>query len=281
MAYCVDLSSSELRTVHALRAARLGSLLAVALAIGCTAVTAAPAGPGGPWDSGVGPDTGADVVQPVDASACQPGDLRTFHPDGYHPASGAWQGVCPVDGFNDAIQGFFASCLSTLATTDLCSAFRTQYATCFDCILTPESAATYGPIIDHGGFVTGNVAGCIELSGTADTGAGDLPCAEAVQARTGCELAACQANCPVHDAASLASYDTCADQADKGGCQSYLAAASCEDGVADAGGPATDCLLQDFKSFYDAVVPRFCGKAAPAGGDAGADSGGPLDASGQ
>jgi hypothetical protein len=112
------------------------------------------------------------------------------------------------------------------------------------------------------------VAGCIELS---DPGA--LSCAKSVQALSECELAACAANCPVSDPASLDAYDLCAAHADHTGCATYYSvAASCTSAVAEAGTyAAPSCLETDFRRFYDYVVPLFCG-APPA--DAGlADTG--------
>ena len=137
------------------------------------------------------------------------------------------------------------------------------YAACADCILTPAGSARLGPIVDYGGFVGKNVAGCIEL---ADPGS--LPCATAVQALTGCELKACSANCPVGDAPSLAAYYQCADYADGTGCATYSAMASCEGAELD-GGAASICGNAAFKDFYDAVVPLFCGRRATLVGDAG------------
>jgi hypothetical protein len=128
-------------------------------------------------------------------------------------------------------------------------------AACAACILTPVAAARLGPIIDYGGFVGKNTAGCIEL-----VDPGGLPCATAVQALTGCELQACQANCPVSSAASADDYYECAQAADGAGCASYAAMASCSQGL-DAS-PASVCDSASFKDFYDAVVPLFCGQRA-------------------
>src|SRR5580658_3865787 len=147
-----------------------------------------------PVDAAVG-DTSSDAASDVssflhDAGACEPGAVSTYQPM-FHPASGAWQGLCE-DGL---IEQYYASCLGTNADNDQCSAFKAMNKDCAACIVTPDTASQYGPIIDHGTFVTANVAGCIELvaDGTAsDAGAADLlACARAVQAQAGCELAAC------------------------------------------------------------------------------------------
>jgi hypothetical protein len=203
----------------------------------------------------------------VDANACQPGDVGTYRPGPYVPASGSGQGACmPTAGAGDPIAGFYNACLGPSASTDQCNTFRSANPTCVSCILTPESAPKYGPLVEHGGFVTANVAGCIEL---ADPGA--LACAKAVEALAGCELSACEANCPVHDSDSLTAYETCASNAETGGCDTYATAAACALAEPDAVAKAAECL-GDFQTFYDSVVPWFCGPP-----DAGA--GAPYDAS--
>jgi hypothetical protein len=198
--------------------------------------------------------------QPGDASACRPGDVATYRPAPYRLAAAAHKGVC------DAMQiaDFFRECLGPQKTSAQCSAFMSDKTTgaCAACIVTSETADHYGPVIDHSGFVTANVAGCIEL-----TDPSGVSCAKSVQALSGCELAACEANCPVHDAPSRSAYDACAKQADQAGCLYYAKAASCSAAEEDAG-QAAICLLPMFQNFYDAVVPLFCG-SPPSGADAG------------
>src|SRR4029077_6153484 len=138
--------------------------------------------------------------QPGDASACRPGDVATYRPAPYHLAAAAHKGAC------DAMQiaDFYKQCLGPQKTSAQCSAFMSDKTTgpCAACIVTSETADHYGPVIDHSGFVTANVAGCIEL-----TDPSGVSCAKSVQALNGCELAACEANCPVHDAPSRSAYD--------------------------------------------------------------------------
>jgi hypothetical protein len=231
-------------------AAALGS------AVGCGTVTA----PSGGAASGAGDAaTGsANVVGAAgNAGACQPGVVSTYVPATYQPATGVWQGVCVDDG-QDLIGQYYDACFGDGATPAACTAFKTMSAAtaaCAACILTPVAASRLGPIIDYGGFVGKNTAGCIEL-----VEPGGLPCATAVQALTGCELQACQANCPVSSSASLDAYYECAQAADGAGCASYAAMASCDQGL--DGSPASVCDSAAFKDFYDAVVPLFCGQRA-------------------
>jgi hypothetical protein len=276
------------RVIPALVVAFLGA----AIAAGCSvqSVESLPHGGAGPsgGDSsdapsssssgsssgaGSGSSSGGGVFS--DANACSPGSVQTFQPGPYRPATAAWQGACVATSLGDPIQAFYDACLGNSATNDLCAAFATDYTACAACILTPDTADHYGPLINHGGFVTGNIAGCLEL-----TDPGQLSCAKSVQALSQCELASCQANCPVADAPSLDAYNACAAQADETGCMSFSTAASCADWLPDASGAAA-CLVSDFKQFYDAVVPLFCGSPPPpmmidagASFDAGAPWGG-------
>jgi hypothetical protein len=192
-----------------------------------------------------------------DASGCQPGAVDTYVPGAYQPASGAWQGTCVVDG-EDLISEYYDACFGDGATTAACDAFKAMSAAsaaCAACIVTPIGASRLGPIIDYGGFVGKNTAGCVEL-----VEPGGMPCATEVQALTGCELLACQANCPVSNAATLDDYYDCAETADDAGCARYAAAAACDQQF--DGGAASFCTSPAFKDFYDAVVPLFCGQRA-------------------
>lgn len=233
---------------------------------GCTTVVAQQPSVGSGFDAG--PDAGGSSSSGggssgsgsggfVEAGACVPGDVTTYVPQ-YHPATGAYQGKC-VD---DAIQHFFDSCLGPSATPDTCNDFMSADggggggADCAACLLTPDSATNYGPLIGHGSFVTANVAGCIELT---DATSGGLACAKAVQAQGGCELLACEANCDVHDSTSLDAYESCASTADQAGCEPYASASSCVQGLAEAGDGAAPCLAQDFATFYSIAAQLFCG----------------------
>ncbi|MDP9001679.1 MAG: hypothetical protein M3O46_16390 [Myxococcota bacterium] len=223
------------------------ALVTAAVAPGCAVESNATSS-----GAGVGPLPPSDAATfPGDASACRPGDVETYQPGAYHRAAGAWQGVCsPAQ-----ITGFYDMCLGPQKSKVDCDGFVSAMTTgpCAACILTPEGASHDGPLINHGGFLTANIAGCIEL-----TDSSGLSCAKALQALGGCELAACKANCPVHDSPSRMAYDACAVQADSAGCRMYDPAATCIYAEPDAG-LTTGCLQQTFPEFYAAVVPLFCG----------------------
>jgi hypothetical protein len=272
-----DLPSFGFRMRSRLQALGFGSVLAAAgvglfATGGCTVATTPNVAPE-PWEGGAGVDapTGGSSSSSGgfgggDADSCQPGSVATYRPAKYVPASGAGQGLCVPTAAGDPITGFYQACLAPAATVDGCNAFTDMNQACVACILTPETASAYGPILNHGAFVTANVAGCLELAGDEQADASELPCAKNVQALAGCELAACEANCAVHDAASLTEYDSCADDVESSGCEPYAAAAACADPEAEASALGAACL-SDFATFYQIVVPVFCGP--PAAHDAG------------
>jgi hypothetical protein len=171
-----------------------------------------------------------------------------------------WQDVCTTD----QLTAFYAACIDPatagLATCQAFSQSDAANAACAACVVTPESASNYGPLIDQGSLITENVGGCIEL-----TDPNGLPCAKSQQALGGCELAACEANCPVHDDTS--ALDECTAAAAMAGCEMFADQASCVLDIAEAG-TSTACVSATFRDFYDAVVPLFCGSPPPPEGGA-------------
>ena len=208
----------------------------------------------------------------VDASSCFPGSVATFVPLPYHSAS-APENVCvPVGLVHDPIALFYDDCFGPHASKEACQDLSATpaFAACARCIETPTSADTYGPlVVDPAALVAANVSGCIELADPFG-----LPCAKAVQAQGECDVAACEANCPVFDSASLGQYQACAAQARQGGCLAFATAGVCGDA-----GAAKACSWPTFKDFYDHVVPLFCASPPPvlfAVADAATEDGGPL-----
>jgi hypothetical protein len=251
-----------------LRFARLLSPVALALAssAACAPISVATPGPSG--DDTANPDAGFDAAATADsgggvtpeASACLPGDVATYHPVYHSPA------VQPqaCNGDPTLVDAFFDACLGGDRSDALCMAFRSANPDCAACIVTPESAMAYGPIVDHGAFVTANVAGCIEVEVEAAADAGPsgsdtFSCAKAVDALEGCELAACEANCPVSSSspASLSQYQACTAAADGAGCRTFAGATACTFPDSGVGVPQT-CTQSDFGAFYRDVVPLFC-----------------------
>jgi hypothetical protein len=276
-AYRLALASYWLRAVpFALRERGFGSWLAasailavVAPVLGCSAVktsasgeltTVGPDGSGGASGGSIGADA---------ASSCHASDVSTYVPATYQSAVAPSAACLGADG-GETWDAFFEACLGPDKSKASCDAFTAtpSNAACAACVLTSYMSDRLGPIIDYGDFVGGNVAGCIELTTPAD-----LSCAEEVQALTNCEIAACEANCPVSDEASLAARESCSSNVDALGCYSFnQSASSCRAVEADAG-VAGPCMDAAFNDFYEAVVPLFCGRTvldASAGFDASA-----------
>jgi hypothetical protein len=196
--------------------------------------------------------TGVDAPTDANASSCHPGSGEFFMPGKYRPATGLYQNKCTAEG----MVAYYRACLGPSATTAKCAAQRdadaAAGAACVDCIITPDTAPYYGPIVQHMEVAQENVAGCIELLDPGNT-----KCASNVQQSVACDVAACSANCPVKDQATFADYSNCVTQADTSVCGMYSKAADCVYAEAD-GGPASRCLQGTFEAFYDLVVPIFC-----------------------
>ncbi len=231
-----------------------------------------------PGSSGASSSAGSDAAAGVGtfdgavdaASSCQASDVQTYVPPAtYQPAAAPSSACIGVDG-GQLYETFYEDCLGPSNTKAACAGFEQNAVStaCASCVLTPYTAQELGPILDYGGYVGGNVPGCIELTAPTPT---NLSCATAVQALSDCELAACQANCPVSDSASLAARQECGTSADKTGCDSYFDATSAACTMVPDGGLAAACMDTMFKDFYDAVVPLFCARVAVA--DAGSPEG--------
>jgi hypothetical protein len=223
-------------------------------AIGCAVVTSSPGPASSSADASFG--SGSSSGETDAASSCHASDVLTYVQGSYQPAA-APSGACLGADGGGAWDDFYEKCLGPNKASGDCNSYKAspENAACAACVLTPYTASQLGPILDFGEFVGGNVAGCIEITTPSDPS-----CPKAVQALTDCEIAACQANCPVSDATSLEARDACAKDADQLGCQSFFQMAkTCRSAEADAG-LAGACMNAGFKDFYDNVVPLFCGQ---------------------
>ncbi len=203
--------------------------------------------------SAVGDDAGTEI----DAAslACPPQTTSAFMTPLYVPA-GLDKGECT----SAQIASFYDACLSPSATDATCSAAFGAAApavdvTCGACLLTPESATSWGPVVSYAvGTVSLNVAGCMEILGST-TG---LSCAKAYEAANACESYAC-ASCTVSSATSSVNHQACVLAAADGDCATYEATATCGDSEADSGATTTCFLGNDFGSRFAALAPIFCG----------------------
>lgn len=248
------------------------------------AATIAPATDSGPVkpgkDSGGTTTTeGGTTKDSGPAVTCAPGDVAGFTAKWKAPR--AHKDACS----QVQIDTYLTACLGSTSSAAKCAPFQMGAGkVCGDCISSKDTDATLGALISHGGYVVVNVAGCVALADNDLTGA---RCAGKLLARDQCAAAACAANCPVTDDASLTELGACTDVADGagGGCETHATAAvSCAAGLNEAGGAAATCLGNaDFESSYGVTVPIFClnkGTAVDSGTDSGTtpDAGGAADA---
>lgn len=250
--------------------ARIAQLAAVLVGVACLdGCNSLPDGAGSSAllpssEGGSGGPAPTEDASPVGTS-CQPGNVETFVPTAYRHAAPTGQGACvPSDGGLDPIQTYYDDCFGPSMTKAACDAFGTSNPTCQACIESAATASAYGPLVLANGFVEANVAGCIEVEAPPD-----FACAQAQQALSDCELAACAANCPVVDQTSLLAYEQCAAEADQGGCLAYETASLCLQAEVEAGSgsdPEAPCLSTTFQAFYTAIVPVFCGQPTGDGG---------------
>jgi hypothetical protein len=267
--YLAALVSYRLGLVRPARFVRpVAMAVGIAVLGGCASLPSNDFGPSAGSTQGVtGGSRDASTEGSAPATSCHPGSVETFVAPAYRHATSAGQGVCDPT----AIADYYASCLASGASKSTCEGFSDSrpHSECAACITTVEAAPAYGPLILVDGFFQANVAGCIELEDPTDR-----LCAMAQQALSDCELAACAVNCPVTDQASFAAYQACAAQADGAGCQAYYATAQCLSAEVDAGdaGPERACLAPDFRTFYNAIVPLFCGVVQSDGGGPGVDA---------
>jgi hypothetical protein len=255
-----------------MRAARLAVLSLVGLATGamgaCSSSSSTPiadAGPincynppcvpdpntgpreAGPPEGGPGPSDGPsrDGLLPDGAPVvCQPQSGTTFT-SRWHPAIHRLA-ACTSQQVTD----YFTACYGAGATTAGCTQYTQANSTCTSCLSTPPTAVAWGAIIAYNGFSEVNVAGCFYWHGAS-------ACATQLQASTDCELAWCQANCPVTDQATLDALDACETQTanDPSQCQSYATQAQCAN---DAGAASSICVGTSFSDDYTRVATVLC-----------------------
>jgi hypothetical protein len=153
-----------------------------------------------------------------------------------------------------------AACLGTNGSLLACDTFVNDSANagCVGCIDTPNTASSYGALIDYSGIVYINIGGCVDLVEPCN-----LPCAKAFEAVSECTATACD---PVLYCTTGPAYSACEQAAQTGtcACDGFAASSSCLDSIAVAGHPAfATCLASqangDFQTTYTAVATFICG----------------------
>jgi hypothetical protein len=195
-----------------------------------------------PWDGGRG-----------DGGVCTPADVGGFQPS-WKPPTALHQAKCTQQGIND----FHIFCLGG-GDQAACQSFLATAAgkACAACIVTPATAASFGPLVDHSGegYVSINVAGCVAALEPCNES-----CARDMLAADQCKDTACS-SCKVIDSQSLAERNACSDwSASCGGCRDYGRRAACKDMLVGDMHPAAVCNSKNtFDELYATIVPLFCG----------------------
>jgi len=203
------------------------------------------------------PDAGPGCVpSPVDAS-----DFTWMPPDA--PDASACSDQQIADYYTNCLPGTGNSCTTWEGVT--------SNANCEKCIITSESAASWGALVEVANHVVyPNIGGCIalETGDTSSTGCG----AKAWYASQCLDLS-CSDNCA---SAAFTDYQACTQAAQTQTCSDEFAA-ECD--LSDAGNVVATCGLgtKTFLDVYPLLAAAFCGGyPADAGttdaGDAGTDA---------
>jgi hypothetical protein len=151
---------------------------------------------------------------------------------------------------------YYGSCLGPASSETACgqnwgAGEDIAHATCAECLVTPGTSVTWGPLVSFGtaGIVSVNVAGCIELLDPAD-----VACATPVQAELECEHEACESACP-----GPVQFPSCVAAADEGACASYAHGATCTLAEADGGAAASCVAGATFEDLFLVAAKVFCG----------------------
>jgi hypothetical protein len=218
----------------------------------------------GPYDSAASyDDSGAICPMPADVSRWAPPEYRHAK---HQPTACTAQEIVAMD----------TACLASGSSKSACTAYMTANATCYACLVSQATDATWGPVYLENNIYQANIGGCIELTDPTNTS-----CAQAQETAAQCEHAACDTQCPVSSSASFSAYQQCTAAADQEGCTQFITAATtclgAEDAAASVCNPPASTT---FDAFFLAIAPLFCsgvgdggpGDGGPAG-DGGADAG--------
>lgn len=200
-----------------------------------------------------------------DASApCAPGDTQLFTPS-WKPPTAFHQAQCTA-----AQTALLVDCLNDVPDAATCKTFIGDAANkdCLRCMVTPETAAKYGPLVSSTVTIQVNVAGCIALA-TSDVSA--TGCGAKVLALSQCEEVACESQCPISldgNPVAYANLLACEAKSISVGCKPYAMDAACADALTADGGAAVACVQSGatFAENAKAMARLFCGGITGDGG---------------
>jgi hypothetical protein len=196
-------------------------------------------------------DAGHVITADGGTLACDPQPLGGFSGGSYSPPLGPYAGVCSSTDLTN-----YVSC-ATGSDSTLCAQFLAggDRASCGSCLLTPSSAAHWGPSIgtDPPASLLNN-AGCYAI--VFGEGSSTVGCGGRAQHAANCENTACDPNfnCAGY---SADDQNTCEQNAAAGECASYVSAAqtACDK---DAGGADSVCEPSDVNGLAS-FLNVFCG----------------------
>jgi hypothetical protein len=188
-------------------------------------------------------------AQPVDAGPdgdgaapiCQVADVSQFAPT-WIPPTGPHAAKCTPT----QISTLITACYDVNADEQTCGAWQADpaNASCLPCWVGPVTGATWSPIVtiaNPGKSSYLNFGGCVALADPTQ-----LACGKSIQAAFECEMAACNANCPVPSSGSnpaIEALNKCFDDAATGGCTTFASAGNtCTSTLSSGGGPSAFCF---------------------------------------
>lgn len=181
-----------------------------------------------------------------DAGTCAPDDVSSYVPQWKPPLRST---VCTAQKVTDLMTCVFD--INANATT--CDPITKDPANqpCMDCLLTPSSKSSLGAVVIEGNIGTLNIPGCVALATANTTASG---CGAKLQASDGCKSAACSANCPITDDASVQALEACEADVATNDCSTYAASAdACSKPLLAAGGAAANCAFGS-STFLDKAI---------------------------
>jgi hypothetical protein len=177
-------------------------------------------------------EAASDDAPEVAMPSCHPMNVSGFVPPSYVGPSVRSAACAALDGGGGVAQAYGDSCLGNSATYGLCAGFSPGDAAgadaCYTCLVSSRrpDASAYGVAIEEETVGVVNYFGCIQALDPTDAG---ISCAHAVQLLVYCVDYACRAACPpITDHLSRGAYQSCTDEALRGGCLGYaLSAQQC------------------------------------------------------
>jgi hypothetical protein len=192
-------------------------------------------------------DAHVEAAAPKPAPSCPnvPEDVSSFVPSSPKPAR-AFQSACGAG----QVTSFYYACAASSASQYSCESWESASAsnsTCAACMISNDTDAAWGPIVNHSDYAFVNQVGCAQRLNA-------LTCASAAWEDQSCQMAACDGIC---DDDGLSELNACEANATAGGCKSYddASTAACQ----TATGPFNKCFVADPQSQIVNVGVTFCG----------------------